>query len=233
MKCPGCDGRCWVDSQHKGPSVCPVCKGLGSIAKRLPPVHDKEKVYDQDATWTELTRDTPLDFGEALDSAIKVLDHPDLKASDTPYSFIVHLLFDKNVTPQGNLILEQVRLGSLRTGQTRKKLSPEHLRAKGYCVLPEGGVQAINDVPVGRFYNILVKWGMARSIVIDVNRKGNPYFMDGNMVAFGVTYGEVECIRESLDTLNSYCVNGVAEAPELKPVGQIVNLRLFFLRQGI
>jgi len=27
--CHGCDGKGWVDSQYKGPSICPICLGVG------------------------------------------------------------------------------------------------------------------------------------------------------------------------------------------------------------
>jgi len=30
MKCHGCNGKGWVDSQYKGPSICPLCNGKGS-----------------------------------------------------------------------------------------------------------------------------------------------------------------------------------------------------------
>jgi hypothetical protein len=241
MKCPACDGKCWVDSQHKGPSVCPVCKGSGSVVKPTTPIHDKEGVYDQDSIWTELANSTPQDFNKALEIAVQVLTHPAVKACTIPYSFIVHLLFDKSVTPQGNLILDQITRGQLRTGQQQEKLSEEHLRARGYSVLPNGDVQTVNDIPVGPFYNTLVEWGverhaihrMDRPIKIDVNRKGNPFFMDNNMVAFGATYSDVDWVKASLELLNIYCTEGVAEKPEFKSIGRIVNLKLFFLTAGI
>ncbi len=31
MKCHGCEGRGWVDSQYKGAMLCPVCHGSGKV----------------------------------------------------------------------------------------------------------------------------------------------------------------------------------------------------------
>lgn len=34
MKCYGCDGKGWVDSQYKGPTKCPICGGGGSVKEK-------------------------------------------------------------------------------------------------------------------------------------------------------------------------------------------------------
>lgn len=238
MKCPACDGRCWVDSQHKGPSICPVCNGKGHVAETSTLKKDTPGKYNQDAIWTELVKDTGSTFDEVLDRALSVLESKEVKECTISYPFIVHLLFDKNVTPQGNLIFDQVRLGQLSTGQANRKLDADRLKARGYSVLPTGDVQAVNDVPVGPLYNTLMvwgrdmhdQWGMADPIVVDVNRKGNPFFMDNNMVAFQVKYKTLKGIRTSLMALKAWCEQGI---DHLAPVGKIVNLSLFFLRSGI
>ena len=240
MKCPACDGRCWVDSPSKGPSICPVCKGTGSIVKPAIQTSDDKGVYDQDAIWTELTNHPPVDFDVELSNAMKVLDSPAVKEAEPPYSFIVHLLFNSNVTPHGNLILDQVRRGQLQTGSAQERLSEDHLRARGYSLVSDGKVQTVKDIPVGPIYNVLVEWlvdGLADwnmatdPVAIDVNRKGNPLFMDNNMVAFCATYKDLSMVRESLEALNKYCGGGVRD--DLKPVGRIVKLRLFYLSKGI
>lgn len=240
MKCPACNGKCWVDSQYKGPMVCPLCKGSGR-SHQFPPAKTKEGKYDQDAFWTNMTRDVSSSFEDALELAVRVLNSPQVKKCTIPYSFIVHLLLDRAITPLGNLILDQVRRGQLRTGQTQERLSPEHLQARGYVTLPSGNVQVVDDIPVGPFYNTLVEWGVERHtihrmdcpITIDVNRKGNPFFMDNTMVAFGATYSDVGWVKASLELLNIYCTEGVTGKPEFKPIGQIVNVGLFFLTTGI
>jgi len=33
MKCYGCEGKGWVDSQYKGAMICPVCGGRGETGK--------------------------------------------------------------------------------------------------------------------------------------------------------------------------------------------------------
>ena len=34
--CHGCKGLGWVDSQHFGPTVCPICKGSGQVNNEVP-----------------------------------------------------------------------------------------------------------------------------------------------------------------------------------------------------
>jgi hypothetical protein len=36
MKCYGCEGKGWVDSQYKGAMICPVCGGSGETSKGQP-----------------------------------------------------------------------------------------------------------------------------------------------------------------------------------------------------
>ena len=201
MTCPGCNGRRWVESRFHGPSKCPVCIDGAEVVK------DDGK-YNQDRAWLMMTREVPATLDEAIEKAMA-------SYGSHSGSSILHLLFSKNITPQGNLIFNQVMIGSLVTRSHLPEMTPERLAMRGYAV-EDGKVRVVNDVPVGPIYGILQGWGSKKDIVIDANRKGNPYFLDNNMAAVGVTFGNPAGIPDEIRELKELCM----------PVGTLINTHL-------
>lgn len=203
MKCPGCNGKCWVDSQTRGPTICPVCNGAGTRNDDRVFV-DKEKKYDQDKFWVEMIRGIGSTFDESLKKSIESIQHKDTNGQT---NIIVHLLTKQRVTPSGDLLMRHVLFS--RSPRLAEPASKERLIAKGYAIEENGRVKTVNDVPVGPFYEVLTNWGDARiddqslsgGIVVDVNRKGSPYFMDDTMVAFGAPFSDVSKIEPSIRKL--------------------------------
>lgn len=214
MICPGCNGKRWVDSQHKGPTTCPVCNGSGSIEETKSESNLKPK-YDQDRIWTSMLGDAPRPFAQTLELELEQFIKPD--PLPDPIKIIVHLLFDFPITPQGNLIYEQLRRATISGHEPHQRLNEDQLVARGYVPTEDGKVMTVDDIPVGPFYLKLDDWGvclfkkwcMSEPITIDTNRKGNPLFMDGDMVAFMASYyttdggsATARCIRQSLQDLH-------------------------------
>jgi hypothetical protein len=184
MQCIACDGRGWVDSKYHGPSVCPLCKGK-PVAGDISGASNTSNTYDQVAIWSKLTNDRNANL------ELKLLE--DLEKVDVS-NIVAHFVFDRIVTPQGNLYDSMM---SATLSHTPPKLSSDQLISRGYVVQQDGKVQTVNDLPVGPLYNHLIQWAgiesyhdwkMACPIEIDLNRKGNPLFMDDNFVAIRVKF---------------------------------------------
>ena len=77
------------------------------------------------------------------------------------------------------------------------RLSRTELETLGYVIDDEGKVITEDDMPISQVYGVLKYWGGDRQhkrwhltapVVLDPSRKGDPYFMDENMVAFGADW---------------------------------------------
>lgn len=182
MNCHGCDGRGWVDSKVVGPTLCPVCNG-GGQSKSIEPVV-RNSVYDQDAIWTELNRDTTRGFKEALD-----YESRKIKNAKRRDDVIAHLLFNRDVTPHGNMIFYHLQHQTI-TGGKVPELSRDEITARNYCLDEDGKIRNLDGIPVSP-----AMWDFMESAknnkrniacTFDMNRKGNPFFCDINMLAFGI-----------------------------------------------
>ena len=177
MQCVACNDRGWVESQYHGISSCPLCKGRKS----------SNGGYDQDAIWLKLNDLSNVSLDRQLSDDLEKTNFGNI---------IAHFVFDRNVTPQGNLFED-----TMRVSPTSKvtKLSNDQILSKGYALEPDGKVKTVNDIPVGPVYDRLMKWGgadghsiwdMKEPIEVDPNRKGNPLFMDNNLMAIRVKFND-------------------------------------------
>lgn len=53
-KCHGCGGKGWVDSQFKGPVLCPVCNGTGQIGESEAKTPNKTQLINQNPLLLQL-----------------------------------------------------------------------------------------------------------------------------------------------------------------------------------
>lgn len=203
--------------EHSNPTTVPDHK----------PLETKAQKYDQDRIWTDLSDEGMVDIPEKISSEMSEI----LKdvGEDSQLSTVVHLLFDRPVTPEGSLFSEAIAL----TVSQPRRLTEDQLRIRRYVPTGEGRVQTVNDIPVGDVYNALTYWGgaervgywdLAEPIQIDPNRKGNPYFMDNSMVAFGAVFRNAISAGQSLLSLFHLLKNGMGNV--INPVGIVINLKL-------
>lgn len=200
---------------------CPLCNGEG---KRDKPSSTKPK-YDQDAIWTKLRDVIPNSVEEKI--VKQCIDLTKATHGRGSFRIIAHFLFERNVTPMGNLLMYHLSRASI-SGQPDRKLTRDDLRAKGYIVDDSGKVETVNDVPIGRGYRFLSKWldsNVKRkhfnSAKIDPNRKGNPLFIDENMASVLIEASDVTRVKAALIVLvrNAYAKAG----------SSVVNLSLHLL----
>ncbi len=202
MICPACKGKCWVDSQYKGPAKCPVCDGNGSVEEKKNNETLEKKTYDQDKFWIDLVKSTDS-FEDSLKKSIDALSDVE------PVDVIVHLITRGPVVPTGGVILRHM-LMSVSSHTKQEPLSRNQLISRGYIVDDDGKIVTVNDIPIGRFYKVLEEWSESYDhlffgndpVKIDPNRKGNPFFMDDNKAAIGVTCPCLADLKLALDALN-------------------------------
>ena len=179
MCCHGCAGRGWVDSKVIGPTLCPVCKGDGFSKTK-----ESKSAYDQDSIWINLKKNIPNSLCEKIKLDAVGIDKEIEKGKSCDIA--IHFLFDKSISPQGNLIFHHLQHQTI-TGPRQARLSRDQIIARGYDVDENGEIRTWNDVPVSPALFGLVKWckdnESIHSFKIDANRKGNPCFCDDNMLA--------------------------------------------------
>lgn len=217
MNCHGCEGRGWVDSKVIGPTLCPICKGEGQSKSIEPVIQDS--TYNQDAIWTELNRDAVGGFEKALDYESRKIENA--KRND---GIIAHFLFNRDITPHGNMIFYHLQHQTI-TGGKVPELSKDEIIARNYCLDEDGKIRNLDGIPVSPVMWDFVEFarGNKKGIVctFDMNRKGNPFFCDTNMLAFGIVANKGKGVRSFL-----------SESEELlrtKHHAEIVNLCLCFL----
>jgi hypothetical protein len=173
-----------------------------------------QRNYDQTKTWRELMNRAnavganPPDITELALSAAAGLT-PLLK--DKEVSTIIHLVFNKNVVPQGGILYN----ATMTNGKMGP--NPDQLASLGY-ELKDGKVEMVDEVPVGPAYGVLNYWGgdkqhkrwhMSEPVTIDPSRNGDMFFMDDNMIAFGVKWKDGDRVEESLLELLGLFERGV------------------------
>lgn len=179
MYCNGCDGRGWVDSKVIGPTLCPVCKGNG-MAKKSEEPDVEQIVYDQDAIWIDMRKGTHDSFDKILGRECSKIKNKN--------EILVHFLFDRDITPQGNLIFHHLQHSTI-TGGKVPELSKDEITARNYCTDDEGKIETWNGVPISpeiRDLSIALDAEKRLTYKLDANRKGNPRFCDENMLAFSL-----------------------------------------------
>lgn len=185
MDCPACNGKRWVDSPTKGPTVCPLCNGDGK-AKAVEEPSAEPKEYNQDRIWIKLVKEGCVPLVQKIDEATEMI--ASLTEESGRVSLVVHLLFDKNITPDGSLFFEQLTLGGRGIDH---RLSNDVIEAKNYNVLDDGKIDTAGNVPVSPIYRSIEsalnrpEWEF-EDVWLDPNRKGNPLFTDNNMIAVGI-----------------------------------------------
>jgi hypothetical protein len=179
-------------------------------------IHEQAKPYDQVAVWKKLltqaaerqTEGSGRLSPEQLVSRAVTLRN---SVATYPQQSIVHIVFDRPVTPKGGLLNEIAQF------EGRGKVSPEYLESMGY-VLDNDKVMMVDDVPVGAVYNLIKYWGgekqykrwhLHEPVTLEPSRNGDPFFMDNNMVAFGAKWANSIKWSEALITLLEYFTQGV------------------------
>lgn len=173
--------------------------------------------YVQEAIWRRLVSKARSLAGkptlaELVDDAIlPLLSTYDWFKAANNAPMIVHLVFDQSVIPNGGMAL----LAAKSEGQA--PLSAEQFQSNGYLVV-DGKVAHVDGMPVGECYGAIQYWGgekqfkrwhMTRPVEVEPSRNGNPFFMDAEMVAFGVFWRDPDKIREAMMTLLSTFTQGV------------------------
>jgi hypothetical protein len=201
---------------------CPHCGGeLPSVGGDLAPAPaqpskiTQRSKYNQDAMWKaivakgELATRKPPSVLSLVGEAIRVAA-PRLKSLSDADS-LVHLLFDKPITPQGGLLYTAL----MGNGNAPPK---EILKARGYVLDQDGHVAMDEEAPVGLGFQALQYWGgekqhrrwhLAEPITINSSRHGDPFFMDSEMVCFGAKWADGEKFEEALSSLLGVFLDGV------------------------
>lgn len=210
---------------------CPHC-GLelprASAAPAAPTEPDRPRapeppaVYDQTSYWRTLhasVRQGPPPEPEEL---VAELDRRRPAGILMPQPSVVHVLFDRSVTPAGGALLQ----GVLSDGRFGPAGALDRLDQMGY-VQENGRIRQVDGVPVGRAYVALEYWGGTRQharwhltspVLLDPTRHGDPLFMDDRCLAFGATWRDLdrfsEAMRSLLETLN----DGIDGRPVGRPL---------------
>jgi hypothetical protein len=167
--------------------------------------------YDQTATWKALVKEAEARAAEPPSPVSLVASVAIPKFDGKPISSIVHLVFDRKVVPEGGVL----SMAAQQDGELA--MSPEHLEAMGY-VFEESKIKVVDHTPIGQAYQVLEYWGgdrqhkrwhLAEAITIDPSRKGDPFFMDDQLVAFGAIWKDGDRIEEGLLELLEFFAKGV------------------------
>lgn len=171
--------------------------------------------YEQDSIWRQLTQDAEALKGtppEAMQIVAAAVDkvRPAFEGQP-PISTIVHLATDRNIQPQGGVLYRATLLDG------KVEYDPDKFKKMGYAV-KDGHLVTVDDVPVSQAYSAITYWGgvkqhyrwhMAEPATVNPSRNGNPFFMDDNMIAFGVKWRDIERMEESLLDLCQLLTEGV------------------------
>jgi hypothetical protein len=191
---------------HCGEELRPEASAVAATSTPPESRAQRIKSYDQTAYWAALrervTVSGPLPGIRELVAEL-VRDIP--VAPSSPQPSIVHLIFDRPVTPSGGALLQTV-LSNGRLGPAR---DPEQLARRGY-VLEDRTVRQKNGVPIGRAYLALDHWGGARQhprwhlvepITLEPSRHGDPFFMDEHCLAFGAKWRDLDRFSDAMTAL--------------------------------
>ncbi|KKM76199.1 hypothetical protein LCGC14_1382550 [marine sediment metagenome] len=174
--------------------------------------------YHQDEAWRRV-----LEMADSMRQRTELADillPPDFTSGKT----VVHMAFDTNVCPSGGLMHNMVRNSSVTQPINQRKLKSKELETMGYVADENGKVVLVDDVPIGPVYGILQYWGgkkqhkrwhMSKPIELDPNRKGDPCFMDDNMVAFVAHWKDSTKMATSMAELGKLLVNGIHDGQKV------------------
>ena len=104
------------------------------------------------------------------------------------------MFFDRPIVPQGG-VLHRAVVSNGQLGMTK-----EQLETSGYT-FEDDKVKVVDDVPVGKAYDILQYWGgekqvrrwhLAQPVMVNASRHGDPLFMDEGMIAFSAVWADGE-----------------------------------------
>ncbi len=206
--CPHCGGAL------PPPMNRPVGGSAGELPAPIPFFRDPQPVdsYDQTEYWREV-----VSKAQAVPEGTTVTNLPE---GFTKGATIIHMVFDKSVSPQGGLMKQLIQNVASTQSIQAPRLTPAELDAMGYLADAEGKVVLVDDIPVGRIYGILRYWGgekqhkrwhMASPVIIDPSRKGDPCFIDDNLAAIKVIWKDGERMSEALTVLADQLREGVKD----------------------
>jgi hypothetical protein len=203
--CPHCGGDLSAYLAAEGPNGASI---------QTPVVSATPRKYDQTKVWRDLVQRAREIGGEPPD-----ISHLALAAADkirpffktAPLSTVVHIVFDKNVVPQGGILYQAAQIDG------RMKNAGDQLEALGYS-MEDGKVKLVDDMPVGPVYGAIDYWGgekqhrrwhLAAPVTVNPSRNGDLFFMDDNMVAFGAKWKDAERLDQALLELLGVFENGI------------------------
>jgi hypothetical protein len=188
----------WKDCPNCGTSLEPPRETTRSAAPGRAPA-----AYDPVETWRRLVLRAESLAGPPRDEDL--LDDVLAAARGrTAGTSIVHIVFDRHVTPQGGLLWDALAArGAVRATASAR------LAARGY-VVEDGAVRTHDGVPVGRIWFALQRWGgdprhrrwrLRAPIEANPSRHGSPAFMDGPLVAFRADWEDLSRFEDALRSL--------------------------------
>jgi hypothetical protein len=221
IHCPFCahDITFLAPAFTKAPAVSPYAKPaeVPALVSSLTDVYDRGA---QDFYWKKM-RDRAN-----LWAAYTPLDRADRAASEYPGprkdgSNIVHMMFDKPITPRGGLIHGVVQQLTATQPLELPTYNASELGAMGYAVEMDGDkvkIKTVDDVPVGNIWNTLQYWGggkqhhrwhMEIPIFASPRRNDCPAFMDDNALAFQVWFEDTGKLHDAITNLVTACWEGI------------------------
>ena len=203
---------------------CPHCGGELPEADRARPVPPAPRpappgeaisAYDQTKYWQKLVAEadaiaqapTPSELVERL------MRNRSSASLAPPYASIVHIVMDREVTPSGGALLQ----GVVSEGRLGPAGDLARLKGLGYVIEGEK-VMHVDGVPVGQAFLTLQYWGgerqhkrwhMTQAIDLNPSRHGEPFFMDGRLIAFGATWRDLGRFGDAMAELIKILREGV------------------------
>lgn len=193
---------------------CPECgaslaKYMGG-AQTSAPSPAKTNAYDQDEVWREiLKKGETVVIPPAPEVVVdQALDEFSFDQGQWPARTLIHILFDRSVTPEGGILHAAI------LSEGKMKVTPKMLSGAGYVVDDDKIVQR-NGVPVGKICRVLDywagdrqyrRWGLEEPVSYDPSRSGSSLFMDERMIAISVLWQESALhAKKALVDLLSLC----------------------------
>jgi hypothetical protein len=190
---------------------CPHCgtdlSGFLAASVSTPSQRPQGK-YDPVKTWRFLLERANACQGNPPDTVALASQLADqissMFSSPDPVKTIIHVAFDRKIVPEGGALY----MATMSNGQGGPR-DLNYFKIRGYLI-DDDKVRVQDDVPVGVTYGALDYWGgakqhprwhMAEPIKLNASRNGEPYFMDENMLAFGVTWKDSSRVGESFAQL--------------------------------
>ena len=179
-----------------------------------------QEKYDQTKVWKQIIAKvrervgagSPPTLMELVEPAAQVVErlfNQDPKG--TAVETIVHIAFDHDIVPAGGVLYRAV------VSDGKMGMPLEQLQHLGYAI-ENDKVVLVDDVPVSQAYAVLDYWGgekqhrrwhLSRPLRIDPSRSGNPFFMDGEMIAFGASWFDSSKVRVGLLNLLDLFARGI------------------------